>query len=151
MTDPTFIHQPIRANQRTPAATPQRLDLAVELDLLVDDDDPESIEALINQRDQAIRIAADALGHCQRLERVIDGAPCTTCDGTGYLLDQTYGYAPLADGRTPVQRCDQCQRYDGDDIAAAHAATDRGGGVDDVMWHPGPRRVPGDWSIPDAP
>lgn len=50
-----------------------------------------------------------------------DGHPC--CGGTGYLLRQEYGFADIPDGWIPVQRCDACQLFEGDDDAAKEAAT----------------------------
>lgn len=51
---------------------------------------------------------------------------CATCDGKGYLLDQTYGYTFIPFGAVSVQRCDSCQRYIDDRPAARQAARDLG-------------------------
>lgn len=45
---------------------------------------------------------------------------------TGYVLDQTYGFADIPEGWTPVQAHDVCERFEGDAEAAAHAAHDKG-------------------------
>lgn len=49
---------------------------------------------------------------------------CAICNGTGYLLDQTYGYAnPIPEEDwTLVQRCDLCERWADDGDAAKEAA-----------------------------
>lgn len=47
---------------------------------------------------------------------------CPGCSGAGFLLNQTYGYADIPDGWTPVQRCDECAVFDGDRSASAAAA-----------------------------
>jgi hypothetical protein len=49
---------------------------------------------------------------------------CHACDGTGVLLDQTYGTWPTSPGDPirSVQRCDTCSRHDDDITAATHAA-----------------------------
>lgn len=54
--------------------------------------------------------------------------PCE-CLGTGYLVHQTYGAGDLPDGAVPVQRCDLCLTFDGDDDAAWAALVAFGGGT----------------------
>lgn len=44
-----------------------------------------------------------------------------------YLVDWTYGYADIPDGAVPVQRCDDCRVFDGDEAAATAAMDDLGG------------------------
>lgn len=53
-------------------ATEARLALAVELDSIDYSEDTHSVDELVAVRDQLIRIAADALDECQRLERTLD-------------------------------------------------------------------------------
>lgn len=56
--------------------------------------------------------------------RALDLDGCGVCGGLGYLVDQSYGACDLPDGAVPVQRCDECQRWAGDDdAAAAYAAS----------------------------
>lgn len=57
----------------------------------------------------------------------IDGPhECDICGGTGYLLEQTYGYADVPVDWTEVQRCDTCKAFEGDGYAAEKAAADHG-------------------------
>lgn len=86
---------------------------------------------------------------------------CPTCAGRGYLLDQTYGYADLPDGWTPVQACGECQQIRDDQDAAVNAAYDLAGLVwvadmahltQYVAYFPGTEipgldQEPGDWAI----
>ena len=76
------------------------------------------------------------------VERILRRArACDACAGDGYLLEQSYGLAPVPAGWSPVQRCDNCRAFESDEAAAAQAAFDRG-------WHlayfAGP---PGDWAV----
>lgn len=79
----------------------------------------------------------------------LDAGPevCDQCQGTGYLVDQTYGYAIVPAGYTPVQRCDQCSRFEGDeDATRAFAASFRQ--TRPVMWCPSSTGAqPGDWAV----
>lgn len=64
--------------------------------------------------------------------------PCDLCAGTGYLIDQTYEQTemPVAHamgGARFVERCDQCDRWDSDAIAAMHYADDVHGVA--YAWH----------------
>ena len=82
---------------------------------------------------------------------------CDACDGTAYLLDQTYGNADIPNGWTPVQACDNCHagRNADDEKAAMFAANERDeidhpvyyayfpGGWDDEN----DEALPGDWAI----
>lgn len=54
---------------------------------------------------------------------------CDQCDGSGWLEDQSYGYADVPAGWTPIQRCDACERFDGDEAAAVAFAQANGGQV----------------------
>lgn len=77
---------------------------------------------------------------------------CEECsdNGSGYLLDQTYGEADVPEGWTPVQACDVCQRFTTDEAAARYAARRLGGPID---WYPpaepddGDEPGHGDWAI----
>lgn len=72
---------------------------------------------------------------------------CDECNGTGYLLDQEYGFADAPDDWRYVQRCDTCQEYDGDDDAA-QAAADDGHGDAVAYWYPRSQSdSPGDYAI----
>lgn len=79
-------------------------------------------------------------------------APCDVCGGAGFMWNHGYSHASVPGGHVPVQRCDACQVYDGDE-AAAHAAlahrqrigVARPGDV--VVWVEDPRGLPGDWCI----
>lgn len=69
---------------------------------------------------------------------------CDGCGGTGYLVGQTYEAAEIPKGAIPVQRCDQCQRFDGDENAARAFAVFVGGRR--VIWCDAGDR-PGDWAV----
>ena len=76
---------------------------------------------------------------------VADPEACSQCEGLGYLLGQTYGFAAVPDEWTEVQRCDTCCRFDGDQDAAAAAATALGlDPATDVRFFPPPADNKGD-------
>ena len=67
----------------------------------------------------------------------LDLDQCSECEGLGYLLHQTYGETAPPDGGITVQRCDQCDTFNGDLLAAEEAAGHRG-------WDFGYDQRPGD-------
>jgi hypothetical protein len=77
---------------------------------------------------------------------------CSECsdNGSGYLLDQSYGEAEIPEGWTPVQACDTCQRFATDE-AAAHYAARRSSWA--PCFFPSESDGPGDWAarIPKPP
>lgn len=78
------------------------------------------------------------------------GEACSTCGGTGYLLDQTYGQVSLPAGWTFVQACDDCCVLI-DDEQAAKAAAEAKGVVaryfDAIPSDDDDEVPPGDWAI----
>lgn len=72
--------------------------------------------------------------------------PCDTCDGQGFLGDQTYGDADIPEGWISVQACDTCKVFDDDEDAAA--ALDKLNGTDSRRWFP-PVEPDGcgDWAV----
>lgn len=51
---------------------------------------------------------------------------CSACEHTGYLIGQTYANIDWPDGWLPIQRCDTCDEFEGDDAAAAFYANRNG-------------------------
>jgi hypothetical protein len=77
--------------------------------------------------------AEDVLSDVTLLPVELDACDCSD-GGAGYLLDWSYGAADIPDDWTPVQRCDQCQRFEGDDDAAMAAAAAHGN-VEVAYWY----------------
>ena len=64
---------------------------------------------------------------------------CDQCGGTGWLWGQTYGFswpAEVRDGEvaTSIQRCDMCERWEGDWDAAQQCLAMDGDGDGVVVW-----------------
>jgi len=64
---------------------------------------------------------------------------CVQCDGTGWVWGQEYGFswpAEVRDGEvaTPIQRCDMCERWEGDWDAAQQCLAQRFDGDGVVVW-----------------
>ncbi len=76
--------------------------------------------------------------------------PDCECGGCGYLLGFTYGECDLPDGAIPVQRCDLCQHFEGDDEAALAALGNNGGGTwgYGLTEHDDPAEAGDFWIIP---
>jgi hypothetical protein len=71
---------------------------------------------------------------------------CAQCEGTGYLLDQSYGLIDVPNGWRTVQACDECQRWDGDQTAAREACHQVEGNAYAYFPAHDPTE-PGDWAI----
>ncbi len=69
---------------------------------------------------------------------------CEECEHTGYLLGQTYENIDWPDGWSPIQRCDTCDTFEGDDTAAAFYATRFG---TESRWVEAEGNLPGDYIV----
>lgn len=69
---------------------------------------------------------------------------CSGCDHTGYLLGQTYENIDWPDGWSPIQRCDTCDEFEGDDAAAEHYAHRFG---TEFRWVDAEDDLPGDYIV----
>lgn len=69
---------------------------------------------------------------------------CEECEHTGYLLGQTYENIDWPDGWLPIQRCDTCDEFEGDDAAAAFYATRNG---TESRWVEAEGNLPGDYIV----
>jgi hypothetical protein len=74
-----------------------------------------------------------------------DDEPCPTCGGTGYLANQTYGFAVIPNGWIPVQACDNCSVFPDDEAAARQAGRDNGS--NSCQWCPADDDEPGDYAV----
>lgn len=79
---------------------------------------------------------------------------CEACEGTGVLVAQGYGFAELPEDWLPVQRCDECGRFDGDEQAAC--STVLSGVAAEFRYFTAPDNsegdpLPGDWAIRMVP
>ena len=99
------------------------------------------------QRLQAVRAERDAaVSALDALHAALDAEDaCDVCMGFGFLVGQTYEKAPIPDGWVPVQRCDACAVFDGDDDAAAEYARLIGSPQPVVLY--GSADAQGDWAV----
>lgn len=104
--------------------------------------------------EQALLYLAGASGEDYLHDHEVDVAeePLTcVCGDKGYLLDQGYGRADIPVGWTPVQACDSCSLFPGDEEAATAAAAVCSAGR--FQYFPGVPDddeddvPPGDWAI----
>jgi hypothetical protein len=135
----------------------------------VDLDDDDTVESIMELIDTVV-IQEMATGTRFRLTQVAihpdptvlfptssdidttDDGPCDCADhGAGYLIGQTYGHTDPPDGAVIVQRCDQCEVFDGDIAAAVAYANVHGGRVHVIGDGKIIYRQTDVWVMPDEP
>lgn len=85
-----------------------------------------SVEVEAENEDEAAEEAASEFATWDS-EDFVNGSDsiepvCGQCLGHGWLLDQEYGFTDLPRNAIPIQRCDTCARFEGDEDAAKAAA-----------------------------